>query len=248
MRYKVVVTRVQVAERIVRAPSEEKAGAKVQEEFERPYGYFGSWKTTTSEIDVIEPEEMTVIGSTHLATGPLLLSIKDAANALGISCSTLYQMMTQGDIEWGCDWVEGVRCPRESDGLHPRRAPHEGCYVCAVALVSIVGGARMTNHLSQSQCLATLGMLLPPGVKQSDELVQSRERLAEQASAAGDESAFQIGRQLNGKRWGIGHEHERLTSNASLCWRPTSAKGYAAASLPQRPADAQVGGHSDAFS
>lgn len=44
VRYKVVVTRVQVAERFVRATSEEDAAAKVQEEFDRPYGYFGSWK------------------------------------------------------------------------------------------------------------------------------------------------------------------------------------------------------------
>jgi hypothetical protein len=80
MRYKVVVTRVQVAERFVRAPSEEDAAAKVQEEFERPYGYFGSWKTTTSEIDVIEAEQTTVIGPTHLSnTGPLLRSPKSSS-------------------------------------------------------------------------------------------------------------------------------------------------------------------------
>lgn len=101
MRYKVVVTRVQVAERFVRATSEEDAASKVQEEFDRPYGYFGSWKTTTSEIDVVEAEQTAVIGPTHLSDdGPLLLSIKDAAKALGISYSTLYQMMNQGDIEW----------------------------------------------------------------------------------------------------------------------------------------------------
>jgi excisionase family DNA binding protein len=100
MRYKVVVTRVQVAERFVRAPSEEDAAAKMQAEFERPYGYFGSWKTTSSEVDVVEAEQTTVIGPTHLsANGPLLLSVKDAAKALGISYSTLYQMMNQGDIE-----------------------------------------------------------------------------------------------------------------------------------------------------
>lgn len=101
VRYKVVVTRVQVAERFVRATTEEDAAAKVQEEFDRPYGYFGSWKTTNSEIDVIEAEQTTVIGPTHLSNeGPLLLSVKDAAKALGISYSTLYQMMNQGDIEW----------------------------------------------------------------------------------------------------------------------------------------------------
>lgn len=101
MRYKVVVTRVQVAERFVRATSEEDAAAKVQTEFDRPYGYFGSWKTTSSEVDVIEAEQTTVIRPTSLSNeGALLLSIKDAAKALGISYSTLYQMMNQGDIEW----------------------------------------------------------------------------------------------------------------------------------------------------
>lgn len=101
MRYKVVVTRVQVAERFVRATSEEDAAAKVQAEFDRPYGYFGSWKTTTSEIDVVEAEQTTVVGPTSLAAnGPMLLSLKDAAKALGISYSTLYQMTVQGDIEW----------------------------------------------------------------------------------------------------------------------------------------------------
>lgn len=101
MRYKVVVTRVQVAERFVRATSEEDAASKVQAEFDRPYGYFGSWKTTNSEVDVVEAEQTTVIGPTRLAEdGPLLLSVKDAAKALGISYSTLYQLMTQGDIEW----------------------------------------------------------------------------------------------------------------------------------------------------
>jgi hypothetical protein len=56
MRYKVVFTRVQVAERFVRATSDEDAAKKVQEEFDRPYGYFGSWKTVTSEVDIVEAE------------------------------------------------------------------------------------------------------------------------------------------------------------------------------------------------
>lgn len=101
MRYKVVVTRVQVAERFVRATSEEGAAAKIQAEFERPYGFFGSWKTTGSEVDVIEAEQTTLIHPTHLSEGgPLLLSVKDAAKALGISYSTLYQMLSAGDVEW----------------------------------------------------------------------------------------------------------------------------------------------------
>jgi excisionase family DNA binding protein len=101
VRYKVVVTRVQVAERFLRATSEEDAASKVQGEFDRPYGYFGSWKTTSSEVDVIEAEQTTVIGPVHLSNeGPYLPSIKDACKALGVSNSTLYQMTTQGDIEW----------------------------------------------------------------------------------------------------------------------------------------------------
>lgn len=78
MRYKVVVTRMQVAERF--ATSEEDAASNVQAEFDRPYGYFGSWKTTSSEVDVIEAEQTTVIGPVHLSNGgPYLLSIKTPA-------------------------------------------------------------------------------------------------------------------------------------------------------------------------
>ncbi|WP_198163080.1 helix-turn-helix domain-containing protein [Cellulosimicrobium sp. TH-20] len=95
------MTRVQVAERFVRATSEEDAAQKVQAEFDRPYGYFGSWKTTSSEVDIVEAEQTTVIHPANLAEGgPLLLSLKDAAKALGISYSTLYTMATNGEIEW----------------------------------------------------------------------------------------------------------------------------------------------------
>ncbi|MBS42152.1 MAG: hypothetical protein CMH83_03015 [Nocardioides sp.] len=67
----------------------------------RPYGYFGSWKTTSSEVEIVEAEQTTVIGPSSLSNdGPLLLSVKDAAKSLGISHATLYQMMSQGDIEW----------------------------------------------------------------------------------------------------------------------------------------------------
>jgi hypothetical protein len=81
MRYKVVVTSVQVAERFVRATSEEDAAEKVQAEFDRPYGYFGSWKTTTSEIDVVEAEQTTVIGPTHLSNDLTRLTLGPAAGA-----------------------------------------------------------------------------------------------------------------------------------------------------------------------
>jgi len=101
MRYKVQVTRVQVAERWVRATDEEDAAKKVQEEFDRPYGYFGNWKTTASEVEVVESEQTTVVTPNPLSpSGPMLLSLKDAAKALGVSYSMVYELTTKGDIEW----------------------------------------------------------------------------------------------------------------------------------------------------
>lgn len=100
MKYKVVVTRVQVAERWVRATDEEHAAQKVQEEFERPYGYFGAWKTTASEVEVVEAEQTTVIRPNLLSeTGPMLLSLKDAGAALGIPYSAVYELTNRGELE-----------------------------------------------------------------------------------------------------------------------------------------------------
>ena len=86
-------------------------------------------KTANSEIDVIEGGQTTVIGPTHLSnTGPLLLSVKDAAKARGISYSTLYQMLGQGDIEWV---AIGSRkfVPRENLMDFIKANTHRGYYV-----------------------------------------------------------------------------------------------------------------------
>ncbi|WP_160049951.1 helix-turn-helix domain-containing protein [Nocardiopsis sp. FR4] len=101
MRYRVVVTRVQAAERYVRATDEEDAVQKVREEFDRPYGYFGSWKTTGSEVEVVGVEETVVIKQPHPLSpeGPLLLSLKDVGKALGLSYSTVYELVSRGEIE-----------------------------------------------------------------------------------------------------------------------------------------------------
>lgn len=100
MRYRAIVTRVQLAERWVRATDEEDAATKVQAEFDRPHGYFGSWKTVGSEVDIVEAEQTTVITPNPLSKdGPMLLSLKDAARALGISYSSLYELTNRGDIE-----------------------------------------------------------------------------------------------------------------------------------------------------
>lgn len=100
MRYKVVVTRVQVAEKWVRATDEEDAARKVQEEFAKPYSYFGNWETKASEVEIVEAEQTTVIHPSKLSeSGPMLLSLKDAAAALGIPYSALYELTNRGDIE-----------------------------------------------------------------------------------------------------------------------------------------------------
>lgn len=101
MRYKVVVTRVQVAEKWVRATDEEDAARKVQEEFAKPYSYFGNWETKASEVEIIEAEQTTVIHPNKLSeSGPMMLSLKDAAGALGIPYSALYELTNRGDIEY----------------------------------------------------------------------------------------------------------------------------------------------------
>lgn len=100
MRYKVMVTRVQVAERWIRATDEEDAARKAREEFEKPYAYFGHWDTKASEIEIVEVEQTTVIPPNLLdESGPMLLSIKDAAEALGIPHRALGVLTSQGDVE-----------------------------------------------------------------------------------------------------------------------------------------------------
>ncbi|MDT0181462.1 helix-turn-helix domain-containing protein [Microbacterium sp. ARD31] len=101
MRYKVVVTRVQVAERWIRATDEEDAARKVREEFEKPYAYFGHWETRGSEIEIVEAEQTTIIKPNLLdESGPMMLTLKDAAAALGIPYSALYEQSNRGDIEY----------------------------------------------------------------------------------------------------------------------------------------------------
>jgi hypothetical protein len=58
MRYKIVVSRVQTAERHVRAVSEEEAIRKVQEELERPYGFLGGWTTVGTDMDIVAAESV----------------------------------------------------------------------------------------------------------------------------------------------------------------------------------------------
>lgn len=100
MRFTVVATRVQTAERSVHASDEESAARKVQDEFDRPYGYFGTWKTVSSEVEVTEREAvLSEMPGPLRKDGALLLSLKEAGLALGISYATVHELTNRGDLD-----------------------------------------------------------------------------------------------------------------------------------------------------
>lgn len=101
MRYKVVITRVQVAERWIKATDEEDAARKIREEFEKPYAYVGHWETMASEVEIVDAAPATTPSPSILdESGAVLLSLRDAANALGVPYSALYKLTSQGAIEY----------------------------------------------------------------------------------------------------------------------------------------------------
>jgi excisionase family DNA binding protein len=99
MRYRVRVTRGQVAERTVSAVDEEAAVEKIRAELDRPYSFLGLWKVVSTDVEIVAEEP--ALGTTPRlpGEGPLLLSVKDAADHLGIGRSSLYQLMATGEIE-----------------------------------------------------------------------------------------------------------------------------------------------------
>lgn len=126
MRFKVMVTRAQVAERWIRGVDEEDAARKVREEFEKPYAYFGHWETKASEIEIVEVEQTMVIPPNLLdESEPMLLTVEDAAQALGIPHRGLGELASRGDIEFT---RVGSRkyIPRESLLAFVRENTHRG--------------------------------------------------------------------------------------------------------------------------
>jgi excisionase family DNA binding protein len=101
MRFKVVVTKVEVAERWVRATDEEAAARKVKEELTTPWAYAGRWEIKAREVEVVEAEpEVSAVQRQALGDGgPMLLKLKDAAAELGISYGTLHALVKDGGIE-----------------------------------------------------------------------------------------------------------------------------------------------------
>lgn len=102
MRYKVVVTKVEVAELWVRATNEEAAEQKVKDELKTSWAYAGHWERKATQVDVIEsdPELLGRTPQTAEPSSPMLLKLKDAAAELGISYGTLHALMKEGGIEY----------------------------------------------------------------------------------------------------------------------------------------------------
>lgn len=102
MRFKVVVTKVEVAERWVRATDEESAAQKVKDELTTPWAYAGKWETKSREVEVVDSEREASRAQQQRpdAGRPKLLNLRDAATELGVSYSALYQMTKRGDIEY----------------------------------------------------------------------------------------------------------------------------------------------------
>lgn len=98
MRYRVRISRVQVAERVVRAADEDAALDKVREELRQPYGFLGRWETVGTEVEVLAVETSVGGAPTVPADDALLLSVVDAAKALGVSRGSLYELVNGGEI------------------------------------------------------------------------------------------------------------------------------------------------------
>lgn len=100
MRYKIIVSRVQTAERHVRAISEEEAIRKVQEELERPYGFLGGWTTIGTDMDIVSIESVLhdQVPAQVSSEGSFLLSVKAASRHLGLGTWVVYGLMNRGEI------------------------------------------------------------------------------------------------------------------------------------------------------
>lgn len=102
MRFRLQVKRIQTAERTVSAVDEEAAARKVKAELDQPYGFFGTWRTEGIDIEVLSVESRIAGMSVDIGGvdgGPLLFSVKGAAETLGVSRGTLYELVRSGEIE-----------------------------------------------------------------------------------------------------------------------------------------------------
>lgn len=99
MRYRIRISRLQIAERTVRASDEDAAIEKIKEELRQPYGYLARWETVNTDIEVLAVESSVGGVSVAPTEGTLLLSVADAAKALGVSRGSLYELVNAGELK-----------------------------------------------------------------------------------------------------------------------------------------------------
>jgi excisionase family DNA binding protein len=99
VRYRIRVSRVQDTERTINAPDESTAIDRIKSQLDQPMGILGPWRTGEVEIEILGIESRLGDLPEGVPEGPLLLSIKSAAEHLGISRSALYELIGTGEIK-----------------------------------------------------------------------------------------------------------------------------------------------------
>jgi excisionase family DNA binding protein len=99
MRYRLRVSRAQFTERVINAPDEETAVERMRAQLDRSLGFIGPWTTGEVEVEIVGVESRVGDLPSQLPEGPLLLSVKDATQQLGISRSVFYELIRSGEIE-----------------------------------------------------------------------------------------------------------------------------------------------------
>lgn len=99
MRYRIRISRVQVADRSVLAKDEEHAMEKIRAEMDKPYGLLGQWETASTEAEIVAVEPRDGLTPTIPDEGPRLMSIKDTAAHLGVPYGRVYELVNTGEID-----------------------------------------------------------------------------------------------------------------------------------------------------
>jgi excisionase family DNA binding protein len=99
MRYRFRIIRTQTAERSIRATDEDAAMQKLREELDQPYGFFGRWEQMALDVELVGVDSGIAAPAQSVDGGPLLLSVKDAAEHLGISRGMMYELINAEEIQ-----------------------------------------------------------------------------------------------------------------------------------------------------
>ena len=98
MRYRIRLRRVQVTERTVSARDERSAIEQVLSQLHQG-SIYGPWTSGDVEAEVLAVENRVGGLDVPVPEGPMLYSIKQAAEQLGLSRATVYELINRGEVE-----------------------------------------------------------------------------------------------------------------------------------------------------